>query len=355
MKRSGFIRLALVLALLAPSLALAAVVDNGGFFSRGAVDQANQQLAQVKQQYGRDLQIETYDAIPNDVRSKYASLGKDELYRRWAYDRARSEGVKGAVVVITRNPGHLQVDVGEETRRQAFTASNRDQLRDALLTNFKAQRYDQGLLSAVNIFATAMTQNKASAPAAPTSAGPVRNNSNAPVPAGRPVSHGFNFGKIILWGAIIFLGLTLIRRFISRHNTSYPQRGYGNQPPPMPGQQGDYGYGGGPGYGGYGGGYGGGGGFGRGVGGGILGGLLGGWLGNRVFGQHHDHGAAQAPTDPNTGGGGMFSSGPSDFSSESGGYQDIGGGGDFGGGGDAGGGGGDFGGGGDSGGGGDFA
>jgi uncharacterized membrane protein YgcG len=68
------------------------------------------------------------------------------------YQRAKSAGVKGAIVLITRDPSYLQVDVGERTRQHAFTPADRDRLRDTMLTAFKQKRYDEGLLQGIDVF-----------------------------------------------------------------------------------------------------------------------------------------------------------------------------------------------------------
>jgi uncharacterized membrane protein YgcG len=323
-----------ILVLCPASLALAAaaqVVDNAGFFSPDAVSKANQQLADIHNQFGKDLRVETYSTIPDELKSSYSPDRKDKFFSEWAYKQAKAAGVQGAIVLITRDPSYLQVDVGETTRRQAFTVEDRNRLRNTLLTNFKAKRYDEGLLSAVDAFRSSLIANKAGAPAGSSAAAPTATRS-------QPARPGFSFGKIILWAILFFVGLSVVRWFISRRNVS-PSQQYPGQNPNYP-----------PGYGqgGYGGGYGGGGGgFGRGIGGGILGGLLGSWIGGRMFGGNQSYGAPP-PADQSGGGGAFGDSGASDFSSQSGGFQDIGGGGDFGGGGgDMGGGGGDSGGGGD--------
>ena len=50
--------------------ALADVRDNAGFFSEDAVRQANFDLRDVKQKYGKDLLVETYPAVPAELQSQ---------------------------------------------------------------------------------------------------------------------------------------------------------------------------------------------------------------------------------------------------------------------------------------------
>jgi uncharacterized membrane protein YgcG len=335
-----------LLILLYASSVLAApgeVVDEGGFFSPNAVATANQQLSQIKQQHGLDLRIETYPSIPSELRSQYDPQRRAQFFSAWGYQRAKAAGMTGgAIVLITRDPSYLQVVVGESTRRQTFTQADRDRLRDTMLASFKQKRYDEGLVKGIDAFRQAVSsteQTRAASPAAPSASGP-RSASESPSAIPTPRQPSFSFGKLLFWGALILIGLFLLRRMFARRATQYPA---GSTMNPQ-GQQDPYnnqGYGA-PGAGG---------GFGRGFGGGILGGLLGGWLGGRMFGggQHQAFGSTTPPPDqPTDTGGGVFSdqAHQQDFMADQGGFQDLGGGGDFGGGGDAGGG--------DSGGGGDF-
>jgi uncharacterized membrane protein YgcG len=135
--------LTLLLALLPATLALAApaeVVDQAGFFSPDAVARANQQLAEIRREFGRDLRIETYPSIPQELRGQFDPNHKPEFFTQWAYQRAKSAGVNGALVLITRDPSYLQVVVGESTRQKAFTPADRDRLRDTMLSAFKEKR-----------------------------------------------------------------------------------------------------------------------------------------------------------------------------------------------------------------------
>ena len=53
------------------------------------------------------------------------------------------------IVLICKDPTHLQIEVGKQTQKKAFTLQDRSKLRDLLLARFKAKEYDQGLLDAV--------------------------------------------------------------------------------------------------------------------------------------------------------------------------------------------------------------
>ncbi|MBA2708878.1 MAG: TPM domain-containing protein, partial [Gemmatimonadaceae bacterium] len=323
--------IALLLALLRGSLvaaAPAAVVDEAGFFSPDAVARANQQLAQIRQQHGRDLRIETHRSIPQNLAGQFEPNRKAEFFTQWAYQSAKSAGVNGALVLITREPSYLQVVVGQNTRRLAFTPADRDRLRDAMLGSFKDKRYDEGLLQGIDIFRQSLASHGASASATPSatptaSAAPaaVGNRAQSEYPGAEPAGTarqrtggGFSIGKLLFWGLLILLGIFIIRRMLGARRTAAQQQAnspmYGQQrpygqPPPLDPNHNQ------PGYGSMGGGgMGGGGAFGRGLGGGLLGGLFGGWLGSRMFGQGGAAGnqaLGSAPPPQDQAGGGVFS------------------------------------------------
>jgi uncharacterized membrane protein YgcG len=333
-----------------------AVHDNAGFFNASAVQQANQLISQIRQQYHEDLLIETFPQIPSDMQASYDPQNKAAFFAQWARQRARDAGITGVYVLICRQPSYLDVDVGNRTRQRAFTLQNRDELRNILLTNFRQHNYDAGLLQAVQYAERTLHTNLTANSGQAIPAGG-RMSPNQPSARGAASSWGW-----IVWLVIIVLVLWAVSRLFARRTAGYGPptagRGYG------PG-----GYGAGYGPGGYGpGGYGpgGGGGWGRGLLGGLLGGALGGWLYDRWSGTGPTSttpppGAPGQETPPpgtdfGTGPGPDDLSGGGDFGTppDAGAPPDAGGGGDFGGGGDVGGG--DFGGGGDQGGrGGDFA
>ena len=336
----------------------AQVVDDGGFFAADAVSSANQKLADIDQNFGRQMRVETFAEIPADLKGQYSEATKREFFQKWARRRAEQVGLRGVIVLVCKNPSSLQVEVGGETARSgAFTQADRSAMSDLLLKSFRAKNYDQGLGQAVDFFQQKLQEHGTSkeAPAQPNSAGSATPAPSTPAPTPPPgaapapqqrssppapyeipssssrsggSSGGFHIGGLLCVGIAILIGFMLLRSLF-RGGSANRGGGYG----------GGYG-GGGYGYGG------GGGGFGRGIGGGILGGLLGNWIGNRVFDQRdHSSGSSTSlpPSQDSGGGGGTFNEPPpSDFSSGGAGGDAFSGGGGGGGGGDANSGGGDF-------------
>ena len=347
--------------MLLPAVSLADVRDGAGFFSPATVEQANRQIADINGKYGKDVVIETYPALPANLAPQLESLGQERFYANWLRDRAAQLGLDGVLVLITRQPAYIQVGQGGDTARAAFTADDRNRLRDGLVSTFRQRQYDDGLLRAVAFVDRTMASHAPSVgagtgaavvPGAQPAGGrdatvPAQRPATADQPAPQPQGRGggFSIWSLLIWGAIIFFGIRVIRGLMARRRAAsmpppmpggYPNRQYpaghpqyGDQHPQQPGypQRG---------------------GFGTGMGGGLLGGLAGGWLYDRVFRGNHGRDAGWSSTDPNrnpdqaqpgvSGGGGVFAGDDrgQDFGS-SGGSFDTGGG-DSGGGGDAGGG-----------------
>jgi hypothetical protein len=382
--------------LLAPH-ALAAVRDDAGFFSEEAVRQANQTIAQMKQNYGKDVVIETYPSIPDSVRQRTGSASVDQLFDRWLRQRIADEKVNGIIVLITRDPARVQVGVDGDTGKQAFIKSDYEQMRTLLVSDFREKQFDRGLQQALAYVQQTLERsigNRGAAgatgsprardpggvmttpgrssdagssgagtqqPAPDASARSSESQGSQPpapvnVPVGQSGSRGMGLGSMmcLIIGAVIVIGL--IARLISRR-----QAGVG----PTAGGYGAPGYGAGYGAPGYPPATGGG--MGRGFLGGLLGGLLGGAAYDRwtrgssdassIYndpGRHGLNAPMPAGSDPSNDPSQDFSgSAGGDFGSSDAGSAggDFGGGGDVGG--DVGGGGGDTGGGGDVGGGGD--
>ena len=359
------------------------VKDNAGLFKPETVEKANTEIQQIHKDFGKELVIETYPTIPESLKSDFEAVKDDpqkraEFFSKWLGDRAHELQVNGVYVLIVKDPGHLEVKAGLKTKAKAFIETNQNKMRDILLEEFKAERYDEGLQKAVDYFRQALKENLggvhhtgASVAADEHFHHPQSGYSSGspfPTPYRPPVSTPRNnfFSGSCMWIVLVIIAAIVIIRILSGLGSgprNYGGPGYG--PGPGPG----YG-GGGPGYGpGYGGGYGGGGGgFFRNVLGGMLGGAAGGYLYDRF--RDRNEGAYVPPQNqggvmPDNSSGGDFGSstpddndrgqgfggggsagdfGPSDSGSSGGdfGGGGGGGGGDFGGGGgDSGGGGGD--------------
>jgi hypothetical protein len=344
------------------------VKDGAGFFTPDALTKANRQLAEIQKKYHKDLLIETLAGVPSDKTDAVQKMDKsarNRFFQTWANERAKQARVEGIYVLITKQPGHIQVEVGKNEQKRLFRVpEDRDQLRNILVRNFEDKEYDRGLLEGVTFVEQKLGENLgvAARPASESLPQVIEHGVNKVGPAAQGAS-GMSWIVILI---VVLIGFWILRAlFHGLGRLMGGPRQYG--PGPGPGY-------GGPGYGGGGYGGGGGGGFMSGMLGGLFGAAAGNWLydsfgrgggfgGGGIGGGGGSYSGASGPTPSDadqdySGSGGDFGGGSQD---DGGGGGDFGGGdsggGDFGGGGgDFGGGGGDFGGGGGDfgGGGGDF-
>jgi uncharacterized membrane protein YgcG len=129
------------------------IKDEGHFFSEAAVKKANQQIHDIARDSGRDLLIETFASAPKDQVEKLKSMSREErskFFRNWAQERIQVAVVNGVYVLACKDPPHVQVEITPDAN-QVFDRSAQNKLVQALLTEFKAHRFDAGLEAAVNL------------------------------------------------------------------------------------------------------------------------------------------------------------------------------------------------------------
>jgi uncharacterized membrane protein YgcG len=173
----------------APRVAEPRVADGGMLFSEEAASEANDIIRLIRQSYDRDVMVETFPAVPEELKGELARDGKEKFYADWLERRAAQLGVRGVFILVTREPGRVQVGVDRATRRRVFTVEDREALREALVTAFRARQFDQGLLDGLRLVRRRMDQNTAAErnPTVPVSApATVAVASAAPAAACRP-------------------------------------------------------------------------------------------------------------------------------------------------------------------------
>jgi uncharacterized membrane protein YgcG len=267
--------------------AYADVRDTTGTFSPQAAQQANKVIDEIHQKYGKDVVVEV---LPSAGGKNYSQL---------VNERAQQTKVNGVYVLVTRNPGHVEVWVHNDAAK-GMTAQDREQLRDRFVEQFRNRNFDQGLTDGVDFIRQSFFANLGPRSGQPaygmqTPAGGGSGSAGTPVP--QPKRPGLSW---IWWLIIIGVGLFLLMRFMRRRQQAYTPAAS------MPGQPGSYGgpqyrqqYPGAPP---------GGGGFGRGILGGLMGGMASGWLYDKMRGGGGSGGSGgTAYGDPGpTSGGGEF-------------------------------------------------
>ncbi len=217
------------------SAAVAPVLkDDGKFFSAEAVNKANDKIKKIAQDYNKDLLIETFPEIPGELKKDYSAEKKKEFFARWARDRAHDNAVNGVYVLICKEPSHLQIEVGNETRRKAFTEGNRDEMVKILLGKFRAKKYDEGLQEAVDFYARTLRQNLGRTTGghfAAQNEWPGHGRKTASLPpandnrGGNPLMGWLCIGVVVLLGVWLLFGL--IRAFTGAGRGGYGGGGYG--------------------------------------------------------------------------------------------------------------------------------
>ena len=311
-------------------------------FGTETVSKVESALEKVEQRTKVPVVIETITSIPGLEKDASAKT-KNQAIEQLAEKRSKEIGYEGVYLLISKNDHVFSKVLVREHLDARLPREERLAIRDALIKEFKAGRYDDGLVRAAKIIDS-------------TLASTVGEHANPREAVGQPLLRRgqaqparFGLGSLLLIGLGIFGVLLLIRTLgglFGRSAGGYPTpMGMGGMSPGMgPGP----GYG--PGYGGYGGR---GGGFFSGMLGGLGGALAGNWLYDQFSGRHSGEGHVDAssynPTSTDPGSEGFV--GGDDYSGGGTSWDDPGTadpGGDWGGGdggGDWGGGGGDWGGG----------
>ncbi len=303
----------------------AGIHDNAGFFSEGAKADATSNINDVQRRLKKDICVETFAEIPADVRGELNLQDKAAVNRvcdEWSTKRARELMVNGIYVLLVKQPAHLQVSVGNDTQRQAFTLTDRDRLVNTMLGKLRAKDNDGALREGMSYVAATMRGHLTSRSTTHSQAAPApvtRYQTDAPK---EQSSGGSWLVTLLIIGVVAWLVLALIRALFRGGMSA---GGSGTTPGAPSG----------------------GGGFMRSMMGGMFGAAAGMWLYDQFSGGHNS--AYGAPPDNQLGNGSGTDSGftgqDTDYSSSGGSFgsdDSSGGGGGFdgGGGGDSGGGGG---------------
>lgn len=145
----------------APAAATSGVEDGAGFFSADAVQKARDGIKEIKDQFNKDLLIQTFKTIPAERKEGQNLQGeaRQQFYKKWVDDRIKETNLHGVYVLITRSPGRVEVGVSEDTLKRGFPVADRDRLSKLLLAKFQAKEYDAGLLDGVRLVHDTLAKN----------------------------------------------------------------------------------------------------------------------------------------------------------------------------------------------------
>jgi uncharacterized membrane protein YgcG len=163
--------LAILMLMIAGKPALAGehqVWDEAHFLKLQTVDQVDKILGDIHAHFGKDLMIETFASIPDDLKPNLEKDGKDKFFEGWSVSEGQELQINGLLILITGVPPHIQITVGLDTRKKAFTLADRDQLLELLATSFRQKDFDGGILQAAQFVRDRMAKNLAGGAGAAT-------------------------------------------------------------------------------------------------------------------------------------------------------------------------------------------
>jgi uncharacterized membrane protein YgcG len=157
---SGMILSLCVLAAARPAVAgVHQVWDEAHFLKLPTIDQVDQIINTIHDRFGKDLMIETFASIPDDLKPNLQKVGKDKFFEDWTISEGSELGLNGVIILVTGEPRHLQVEIGLETRKKAFTAADRTELITQMATAFRNNDFDRGILHAAQFVHDRMARN----------------------------------------------------------------------------------------------------------------------------------------------------------------------------------------------------
>ena len=118
------------------------VRDQAHWLDPATIEHVNSIVKEIRQRFGKDLTIATFDTIPDRQAASFTAKNKQEFYDDWLREEARAAGTNGVFILILKSPGHLQIGVGDSTRLHDFhSAKDRDGFNAMMLKAF----HDKGI------------------------------------------------------------------------------------------------------------------------------------------------------------------------------------------------------------------
>lgn len=139
--------------------------DDGGFFSDAAKSEANRKISEMEQKYKKELVVETFKEIPEEIKKGVDLEDKaamNRLFEQWTTKQAKQQKVNGIYILLSKEPAHIQIVVGNDTQNKAFTLLDRDNLASLMLGKLRKKQNDEALLDGVNFVAKTITAHATS-------------------------------------------------------------------------------------------------------------------------------------------------------------------------------------------------
>jgi uncharacterized membrane protein YgcG len=136
-----------------------AIKDDGKFFKPETLEKGNKKIREIYEKYKKDVVIETIPSLTADQEAKMKEEGREKFFAKLALDRARALGVNGIYIILCKKPTHLQVHMDPGTQKRAFTTANRRTLIEKMISMFKEEKFDEGLLAGLEVIDSALKAN----------------------------------------------------------------------------------------------------------------------------------------------------------------------------------------------------
>ena len=135
------------------------VRDSGDFFSEAAIKEATRKISAIETQFKKDLVVETFPDIPEEIQRGVDLSDKralNKMFEQWTVKEAKQSRVNGIYILISKEPAHLQIVVGNDTQNKALTSKDREKLSGIMLSKLRAKKNDEALLECVQFVSTTM-------------------------------------------------------------------------------------------------------------------------------------------------------------------------------------------------------
>jgi hypothetical protein len=130
-----------------PRPAEAVIKDKAELFSETAIKKAVEEIRSIQKKTEREVVVETFPQVPASDRERVKEMNRDErerYFRSWAQERMRSQAINGVLVLICKEPRHLQIQYSGRLR-DVFSEADTKKMVDQLVSKFKDKKYDEGL------------------------------------------------------------------------------------------------------------------------------------------------------------------------------------------------------------------
>src|SRR5579871_493282 len=129
------------------------VEDRASFFSEETIKKANTEIAELSKDHSVELRIETFKHIPDKDLERVKKMDakeRDAYFETLMKEDAKALHAHGILILIWREPPHMQVGESGAIRKRGFGVGDRGQLRDILMKGFKEKEYDKALLEGID-------------------------------------------------------------------------------------------------------------------------------------------------------------------------------------------------------------